>query len=59
MSMCVYIYLYMAVLTFIACLCVEQMAYLVVQKCADDGRSCEPCDHQNLACYRSVTFNTM
>ena len=33
-----------------------QLASLVVQQCTDDGKNCQPCDPQNSACYRSVTF---
>ncbi|KAL8587634.1 hypothetical protein ACOMHN_045323 [Nucella lapillus] len=33
-----------------------RLASLVVQRCEDDGRNCRPCDRQNRACYRTVTF---
>ncbi|KAL8624020.1 hypothetical protein ACOMHN_041610 [Nucella lapillus] len=33
-----------------------QMSSLVVQRCGDDGKNCEPCDPHNKACYSSVSF---
>ena len=41
---------------YVTCLLMFQLASLVVQRCADDGKNCQPCDPQNSACYRSVTF---